>query len=114
MKKVIISALVLAPSLTFAALGDITNIVQSIKSIVSSAIPIAFGILVIAFFWGLAKFIFSAGDETAQKGAKSMMLYSIVAMFIAGDIWGIIRFIGDQLNIDTDTSNVTVPTVPGL
>lgn len=102
--------LALAPVAAHAQLGNIENIVESIGNLVDLATPIIVGIALLAFFWGLAKFIFSAGDETAKGEGKQIMIWGIVALFVIVSIWGIVRFIGDALDIE-EGGSVTPPSV---
>jgi heme/copper-type cytochrome/quinol oxidase subunit 2 len=94
----------------FAQLGNVENIVQSIGNLVNLATPIVVGLALLAFFWGLVKFIFSADDEEARKGAKSLMIWSVVALFVMVSIVGIINFIGNAVGVNQGGS-LPVPTV---
>lgn len=110
MKKIILATLAFAPVLAFAQLTNVEGIVTAIGRIVTNAIPIVFGIIVIAFFWGLVKFIFSQGDETAKTDAKKIMLWGVIAMFVAASIWGLVLFMRTSLGVGSDSS-ITIPTV---
>jgi hypothetical protein len=98
------------PVFAFAALGNIANIVSSIGDLVDLATPIVVGLALLAFFWGLVKFIFSADDEEARKGAKSLMIWSVIALFVMISIVGIISFIGNAFGVE---QGGTLP-VPGV
>ncbi|MCI0619847.1 pilin [Candidatus Wolfebacteria bacterium] len=112
-KVLILTGAALLPVATVhAQLGNIEDIVDGIGRIVSLLTPIVVGIALLAFFWGLAKFIFSAGDEEARKAGKQIMIYGIIALFIMISIWGIVRFIGDALDIDPERNPGAVPGVP--
>lgn len=114
MKKFIISALTLAPAVALAQnLSGLDSAVRAIGRIIDTAIPIVFGILVIAFFWGLVRFVMAAGDETARKGGKDLMIYSIIALFVAASIWGIVRWIGNIVGVDS-TTGIPAPDVTNL
>ncbi|MBX4188991.1 pilin [Candidatus Parcubacteria bacterium] len=114
MKKYIVAALALAPSLAFAQLQNVNNLLLGLKTLVNTALPIVVGLALLAFFWGLAKFIFSADDEEKRKEAKSLMIYSIIALFVMVSVWGLVRFIGNALGVNPDTApNITTPTVNG-
>lgn len=114
MKKVIFAILTLAPTLVFAQqLGNLETLVQSIGKLVELALPIVVGLALLAFFWGLVKFIFSQGDETAKEDAKKIMIWGIIALFVMISVWGLVKFIGTALGIDQGET-ITVPTVPGL
>ncbi len=110
MKKFIIAALAVAPSAAFAQqLGNIETLLQSIGRLIDLALPIVVALALLAFFWGLAKFIF-AGSEGAAE-AKNLMLWSIVALFVMVSVWGLVRFIGNAFNIDQGGS-IEIPDVP--
>ncbi|MBI2673723.1 MAG: hypothetical protein HYX23_00360 [Candidatus Zambryskibacteria bacterium] len=114
MKKVIPIALALAPALVFAqSLSNIQTLVQSIGRLVNLALPIVVGIALLAFFWGLVKFIFAQGDETAKADAKKIMLWGLIALFVMISVWGLVRFIGTALGVNQGDT-IIVPTVPGL
>ena len=112
MKKVIIAALAFAPVLVSAQgnLNNLTSLVNAFGNIVKSSIPIVFGILVIVFFFGLARFVFSAGNEESKATGKKIMLWGLVALFIAASVWGLVTFIRGALGVDNQTT-ITVPTL---
>ena len=112
MKKVIIATLAFAPILAFAQgnFGNVSSLVDSLGTMVSKAIPIVFGILVIVFFWGLVKFIFSSGNEESKADGKKIMLWGLIAMFIAASVWGIVTFARRSLGIG-DEATIAVPKI---
>ena len=77
-----------------------TNVIGPLQTIVNNIIPIVVGLLVIAFFWGMAKYVFAQGDEAAKVSGKKIMIYGAIAMFVAFSIWGIIEALQTTLNID--------------
>lgn len=114
MKKVILGALALTPSLAFAqSLGNLETLVRSIGRLIDIALPIVVAIALLAFFWGLVKFIFSAANEDAKKEGQRLMIWGLVALFVMVSVWGLVRFIGNALNIQQGDT-ITVPRVPGL
>jgi len=114
MKKVILTTLALVPAFAFAqTLGNVETFVRSIGRLVDLALPIVVGIALLAFFWGLVKFIFAQGDETAKADAKKIMLWGLIALFVMISVWGLVRFIGTALGVNQGDT-ITVPTVPGL
>ena len=60
-------------------------------------IPIAFGLCLFYFGWGMAKYIKSAGGE--KEEGKQIMIWGVVAIFVVASIWGIISFIRSELGI---------------
>ncbi len=117
MKKLILSALVIAPALASAQqLTNLGNLLTSVKRLVDSALPLVVGLALLGFFWGLAKFIFSGGEDK-EKG-KNIMIWGIVALFVMMSVWGLVRFIGSALGVgagsNDNPSSVPVPQVQGL
>ena len=114
MKKVIIAALTFAPVLASAqSLGNLETFIRSVGRLVNLALPIVVGIALLGFFWGLAKFIFSQGNEESKADGKKMMIWGIVALFVMVSVWGLVNFIGQAFNIQSGGS-APVPRVQGL
>lgn len=114
MKKVIIASMAFAPAFVFAqTLGNIEILVQSIGRLVGLALPIVVAIALLAFFWGIVKYVFAQGNEEAKADAKKIMLWGLVALFVMVSVWGLVRFIGNALGIQQGDT-IIVPTVPGI
>jgi hypothetical protein len=108
MKKVsILVAMALLPLSSFAALGNISGLVDDVAGIVNKLIPIVFTLAILTFFWGLVKFIFggpNAGD------AKDLMIWGIVAVAVMSSIWGLVRFLGSAFGVTEESA----PTIDRL
>ena len=114
MKKFIIAALVFVPALASAQnLGNLKTLIESIGNLVGIALPIVVAIALLAFFWGLVKFIFAQGNEEAKTDAKKIMIWGLVALFVMVSVWGLVGFIGDSLGINQGDT-IIVPEVPGI
>lgn len=111
-KALILSTLVVAPMLAFAQeLGNVANLLRAVGNLVNIALPIVVALTLLAFFWGLAKFVFAAGNEEAKTEGKKLMIWGIIALFVMVSVWGLVRFIGQALNI-TDTGGAApIPSV---
>jgi hypothetical protein len=112
MKKFIIAALAFAPVIASAqSLGNLETLLRSIGRLIDIALPIVVAIALLAFFWGLVKFIF-AGEEGKKEG-QHLMIWGLVALFVMVSVWGLVRFIGNAVGIGQGDT-ITVPKVPGL
>ncbi len=112
MKKFIITALAVAPTLALAQdLGNLTTLLTAVGNLVEKALPIVVALALLAFFYGLAKFIFS-GAEGKDEG-KTLMIWGIVALFVMVSVWGLVRFIGNAFGI-TQGGTADIPSVPGI
>jgi hypothetical protein len=115
MKKFIVGALAVAPVLASAQqLGNIETLLRSIGRLIDIALPIVVALGLLAFFYGLAKFIFNADNDEARKSARAIMIWGIVALFVMVSVWGLVRFIGSAFGIQQGQSSGTVPSVEGL
>jgi len=93
-------------------LGNIQTLVESFGNIVDALIPIAFALILLAFFWGLAKYVMNADDEEARDQGKYIMIGGIIALFVAAAIWGIIQFL--ETAILGENADTTEQPVPGI
>lgn len=120
MKKFIVGALVIAPVFASAQVGNLSNVttfLHSIGGLINTALPIVVGLALLGFFWGLAMFVFKSGDEAEQTKAKSMMIWSVVALFVMVSVWGLVNFLGQTIGVGQGSGNnpnaiPPVPTVP--
>ena len=80
--------------------GAITNI----RSLLESLIPVISVLALIAFFIGLAMYIFNADDEEGRENGKKTMIAGIVALFLIAAIGGIISFLVES-TVGENTQN---------
>lgn len=118
MKRFIYSVLAFAlPVFTFAQQGNLSgieNLVRQFGQILNTlVIPILFALAIIYFFWGLVKYIKSAGDPKAASEGKSIMIWGIIALVVMVSVYGLIAWIQGAFGI-TSGATPNLPTVPGL
>ena len=112
MKKVIIGAALFAPAFAFAQqLSNVTSLIQSVRNIVDILIPLVAALALLYFFWGLAKFILASGDEEARANGKHIMIWGIVALFVIVSVWGLVRYIGDAIGVQPNSSDQPIPGI---
>jgi len=74
-----------------AAPKDFTELVKfTINGIISPLIFLAGSLAFLAFFWGIAVYIFKAGDEKEKERGKNIMFYGVIALFVMVAVWGLI------------------------
>lgn len=98
------------PLVSFAALGNVDTLVGDIGNIVNKVIPIVFAIALLVFFWGLVKYIFGGAEN--KEGARSLMIWGVVALFIMASVWGLVKFIGEAVGVDQDAAPDVDPLIP--
>lgn len=111
-KLAISFASVLLPVVASAqGLSTAQSLVDAVGDIVNSLIPIAAGLALLGFFFGLAKYIFQAGNDEAQDEAKSIMVWGVIALFLIAAIGGIIEVLRTTLGIGDGSFNPTDYTI---
>ena len=105
MKKYInifVLTLILYPTIASAQLTGVKDLITSVSGLINPLIALAVALALLAFFWGLAKFIFRVGgDEKAVEDGKRVMKWGLLALFIMLSIGGIIALIQEDLGINS-------------
>ncbi len=80
------------PLITLAQGSDLFTVGQdsatALLNILQTLTQVAFLAIMVAFFWGLAKYIWG-GAEDKERG-KNLMVWGTLAIFVAASIWGIV------------------------
>jgi len=101
MKKILLSFLALlllcTPAVTFAfGFPDLRTFATELVGVLDIIFNIVITLAFVAFFWGLAKFILSSGNEKEVTSGKEFMMYGILALFILWTFKAIILFFSGQ------------------
>ncbi|MFA6254079.1 MAG: hypothetical protein WC640_02355 [Candidatus Paceibacterota bacterium] len=80
-----------------AAAGNLQGIIQVIlKSIIEPLIPILVALAIILFAWGLFNYLKSGmGDTDDIRGAKSLMFWGMIIIFVMFSVWGLVLILQD-------------------
>lgn len=100
------------PAIAFAQTGGsfpFKNLVLQLGDVVFILVRVAFAAALLFFFWGLAKYILSAGDEAAKASGKNIMIWGVIALFVMASIWGIVVLLRSIFGV-SGTTQITVPT----
>lgn len=94
------SILILTPVAVFAAdFNGIKDLLEAFGRLVQTMTLVVAALALLAFMFGLMKFIFRAGDPGKKAEGKSIMIWGLIALFVMVSIWGIIAFFQRDLNI---------------
>jgi len=111
MKKFVLIAGALAlPLVSFAQLTELEGLSTSVGTIVKNLIPVAFGLAILFFFYGLATYIL--GKDQDKEVAKKRMLWGVIAIFVMASIWGIVTWLGDIFGVSGGTMTAPDITLP--
>jgi len=109
MKKFVISGLALAFPFVAAA-ADLGSILDEIRSLVDTIIPLFMVIAVAIFLWGIIKYITAAGDEEKAKTARGYIIYGLIGLFVMVAFWGIIRVVASTFGVEQG-GTIELPTI---
>jgi hypothetical protein len=90
--------------------GTIQALIAQIGAIIASLIPIAFGAGLLAFFWGLAKYIFSAGSEDSKGEGKQIMIWGVIALFVMSSVFGLVELLRKTAGVG-DEKTIVIPSL---
>ncbi len=93
-KLLIVSCGLLVPLIVFAAPENFKSLINIFTNLIKAIIPVIGGLAILYFFWGIAKYIFSAGSEELRSEAKNVMTWGLVAMFVMFSFYGILSLFG--------------------
>jgi hypothetical protein len=115
MKKLVISssALIIAALTPFVGEAQtLQRILVMISDVMGMLIPMALSAALIAFFWGLAKFIYQSGNAEKRAEGMSIMVSGVAALFVMVSIWGLVALLQRSLGVSSVTK-VPAPTICG-
>jgi hypothetical protein len=114
MKKIIFFvSIFFLPALAYAEddLGNLGRILVGFNALIHKLIPIAFAIGLLAFFWGLAKYMGGGGSEESKVEGRRIMVGGVIALFVMTSVWGIVAFLAKDLGIDQTKKTIKVPLI---
>ncbi len=77
---------------------DLGQLIDAVTELISNVlVPLAFALCVLYFFWGVAKYIRAEGQ--GKEDGRQVMIWGVVALFVAFSIWGIITFMRNELGL---------------
>ena len=106
----VIVSLLITPFVVFAQVDNIDQLISTLTDIIVSIIPVVVVLAILFFFWGLAKFILHADDETERAEGKQIMIWGIIALFVIITIGGIIVLLQSTFVEPIDPFGPTLPT----
>lgn len=110
MKKFIAGALLMSPFVSFAT-TPLEQTVSTFGDLVNQLVPIMIVLAVLVFFWGLVKYIASAGDEAAKESGKNLMIWGMIALFVMVAFWGILGYIQSTLGLSGTVVSSAPPAI---
>lgn len=108
MKKIILISIFFIPLSASAAFAfpDLRTFAGELVGVLDLVLNITISIAFIAFFWGVAKFILSSGNEKAVAEGKQFMIYGIFALFVLWTFKAIILYFSGQFEFGNELPDI--------
>lgn len=114
MKKYSLIALgLLALPMLANAQTTVGSLLQLVSRTLNSLVPLAIGLAVVIFLFGVIKFITAGGDEEGRKTARQMMLWGVIGLFVMVSVWGLVQVLNATTSINQGGTG-TGPTLPAV
>ncbi|OJI08685.1 MAG: hypothetical protein COV08_03290 [Candidatus Vogelbacteria bacterium CG10_big_fil_rev_8_21_14_0_10_49_38] len=82
-----------------------------LATFINPLFPILVGFALILFMWGLVKYLKGGlGDKKDLDGAKSLMLWGVIVLFVMVSVWGFVKIL--QQTFFGDDPPITPPNIP--
>ena len=107
MRKIILSSgttvALIALTPLVASAQDLSRVTSLLSALVNYAIGLAVGVAVLAFFYGLIKYMYSSkGGEDAKKNYQ-IMVYGVIAIFVMLSVFGIVKLLQNTFGVGSQT-----------
>lgn len=96
--------ILLLPSGASAEFDGIKGILTGVSGLMNMVVRIIFGLALIYFFWGGARFILNAGDAKTREDGKNKMIWGVITLFVMISIYGIIAWLTGVLGLPSGDS----------
>jgi hypothetical protein len=78
---------------------DVTGLITNISDVFSALVPILIGGAIIAFLFGVLRFVFNAGKEDKRAEGRNFMIYGLIGIVVMVSVWGLVRFVMNTLGV---------------
>lgn len=87
------STVSLSPLVAFASASTIQDVLRNLTLPIQLATTLIVALSLLAFFWGMAMYVFGSSNDDKRKKGIPMMVWGIVALFVMLSIFGIINML---------------------
>ncbi len=104
--------MLLTPAMALAA-TNLQNVLRTFGDLINTATPIVVALALLAFFWGLAMYIWGdKGEEGAGGNGRNLMIWGIIGLFVMVSVWGLVNVLATTFSIDQGSGPLLPPAIP--
>ena len=96
------------------AQATVASLLQLVGTTLNSLVPLAIGLAVVIFLFGVIKYVTAGDDEAGRESSRQLMLWGIIGLFVMVSVWGLVQVLNSTTSINQGGSGTgpTLPTVP--
>lgn len=83
-----------------ASRTPIEDILFEFAFVLERAFPVIISLAILFFLWGLTRYILKTDDVEGRKGARSMMTWGVIIIFVMVSLWGLVNFLDGLFGLD--------------
>jgi formate/nitrite transporter FocA (FNT family) len=115
---VVAAGLSFVPFMAFAqdaepSISYFTTFLKDVAGFIQTAIPVAFAAILLGILVGLAIYMFNPNNDDAKSRGRSLMIWGVVALFVAASVWGLVAVLQQISGVD-DSEVINAPGVEEL
>ncbi len=88
--------------------STLSTVVDDLIRLGNPIITILISLGLLYFIYGLAQFIFAAGDTAKITEGRKTMLWGIIAIFVMLSVWGLALVLARSFDLDDSRTNENV------
>jgi len=92
--------------------STLMSVVSFFIGIIGLILPVLISLAILAFLFGLVKFILASGDEKSHAQGRSFMIWSVIALFVLVSFMGIISFFYNDFGFTSNPHPFGIPALP--
>ncbi|MEK7120514.1 MAG: pilin [Patescibacteria group bacterium] len=110
MKKLTLLGLaVFLPAVASAQVTDVDSVFDLVSGWINTLVPIIIALAVLAFIWGVFRYVVASSDDDKAKG-RNMMIWGVVGIFVMVSVWGLVGVLKNTFGLDN--SAIDTPELP--
>ena len=93
------------------AQATIGSLLSLVGTIITTLVPIAIGLAVVVFLFGVIKYVTAGDSEDKRSEGRQLMLWGIIGLFVMVSVWGLVMVINSTTGV-TQGGTGTIPNLP--
>jgi len=81
------------PVVSYAQATLRSIVTDNVLPLFTALIGLIMTLSVLAFILGVARFMYTSGDDKSRAEGKKMMLWGIIALFLMVALWGVVALV---------------------